>query len=656
MHRYAASRTTSGARSSGARQLALALGLVALALCLGPGIAGAQPGASLDALNRKLETLSREHGGARRAGEGLGAMIAVAMQRQELLAGLLERDPGAVLALALPAEVRERLPVAVQAKIERPVEVEGELTVLYEDGGNRTALRHYLEANGGRRSLHFAEEPPDLRTGDRVLVRGMEVPVWSGAASSAVVAYCCGGDGLLALAGGSGGGPKKGDGDADGSPPATGATGERRVLTILVNFEDDPLELFSPSAAREIVFGTTNDFLVESSYEQLWLTGDVAGWFTLPLPSTECDLFAIASHARSAASAAGFDPTAYDHLVYSFPRGACNGLGVGTVGGNPSQAWIIDGLDLKVLSHELGHNLGLYHARALDCGTSVLGSDCTVFEYGDRFDTMGNVTAGHYHAFHKDLLGWFAAAGAPSVTEVGTDGVYTLEPLEMAGTGPAALAILKAPASADAAETWYYVEYRRPLGFDAFLATYENVTNGVVVHTGAPSNSNSSYLLDMTPGSGLQNWSDWSDPALGVGMSFHDPDAGLTITTLSAGDTMAEVLVSFGTGLPGPEDVGSDLEVTATCDRAVYAWNQTALISATVTAGGVPVAGASVSFRITNPEGDTTLLRATTRTDGVAAVEERLRRRDPRGRYEVQAEATTSASRTDVAWTSFTLE
>jgi hypothetical protein len=97
---------------------------------------------------------------------------------------------------------------------------------------------------------------------------------------------------------------------------------------------------------RDLVFNTTSNFFLENSYQQTWLTGDVAGWYTIPFTSTVCDIFSIASYAQSAASAAGFNLAAYKHYVYAFPQNACGGLGVGTVGGNPSEAWVIGTLDL----------------------------------------------------------------------------------------------------------------------------------------------------------------------------------------------------------------------------------------------------------------------------------------------------------------------
>jgi hypothetical protein len=134
---------------------------------------------------------------------------------------------------------------------------------------------------------------------------------------------------------------------------------------------------------------------------------------------------------------------------------------------------------------------------------------------------------------------------SPPITTVQENGLYVIEPLETGGNGPKGLAILKSTDPTTGQQTWYYVEYRQAVGFDSFLETNNNVLSGILVHTGSPSNGDSSYLLDMTPASGLQNWSDWSDPALVVGRSFFDPDSGVTISTVSVDSTGAVVSVNF---------------------------------------------------------------------------------------------------------------
>ena len=405
-------------------------------------------------------------------------------------------------------------------------EIEGQLQILYEDSDAGSRLLFGLKTASERLSLQFAgEAPTHLLTGAKVRVRGVRF------------------GNLLALGGGNG--KKKGNIDEVTPPPPLSIIGERRVLMILVNFQDKPDQPYSVAEAENILFGTTGDFVMENSYQQTWLSGDVAGWYTIPLSSTGCDYVSIASFAQAAASAAGYDLSAYHHYVYAFPQNGCGGFGFGTVGGNPSETWINGSLDLKVLSHELGHSFGLYHAHALDCGTSVLGTNCSVLEYGDRIDTMGNVSAGHFNAFQKQRLGWLGDGTSPPITTVQGDGLYTIEPLEAAGSGTKALVILKSTDPETSQQTWYYLEYRRALGFDSFLATNNNVLNGIMVHTGSPPNGDSSYLLDMTPASAPQNWSDWSDPALEVGESFHDPNSGMTLTTVSATGTGAIVSVNF---------------------------------------------------------------------------------------------------------------
>lgn len=41
------------------------------------------------------------------------------------------------------------------------------------------------------------------------------------------------------------------------------------------------------------------------------------------------------------------------------------------------------------------------HAGSLDCDANPIGGTCTVSEYGDPFDVMGNQAAMHFNAFQK---------------------------------------------------------------------------------------------------------------------------------------------------------------------------------------------------------------------------------------------------------------
>jgi hypothetical protein len=70
------------------------------------------------------------------------------------------------------------------------------------------------------------------------------------------------------------------------------------------------------------------------------------------------------------------------------------------------------------------------------------------------------------------------------------------------------------------------------------------VLNGVVIHLGTDTDPNSSYLLDLTP-----QTDSWDDPALVLGQSFTDANAGIIITPVSMNGSSASVQVTV-TPLP----------------------------------------------------------------------------------------------------------
>ena len=107
-----------------------------------------------------------------------------------------------------------------------------------------------------------------------------------------------------------------------------------------MNFQDKATQPYTVVTAQRTVFTTTSNFDLENSYGQTWLTGTVVGWYAISLSSTVCDYSTLASQAKSAAQAAGVNLSAYTRYVYAFPQNACTWWGLGSVGGNPSQAWI----------------------------------------------------------------------------------------------------------------------------------------------------------------------------------------------------------------------------------------------------------------------------------------------------------------------------
>jgi hypothetical protein len=438
----------------------------------------------------------------------------------------------------------------------RAVRVEGELEVVYEDDhGRDSSLFYYLHTSGKKLEIKFAKNPVQpLRTGMRVVVSGVEV------------------GGTLELNSGE-------SITASGVPAVAGnATGPHRVLVVMVNFQDRQTQPFTREQAQAVMFGTTSDFYREASYGQTWLTGDVFGWYTIPVSYTTCDTTSISNYAQQAAVTAGANLANYDHLVYAFPQNACTWQGRGSVGGAPSQAWINGWFELGIVGHELGHNFGLYHSRSMDCGAASIGGTCTTDEYGDQFDLMGAASSAHFNPYQKERLGWINAGSNPPITTVSTSGTYWIDSFESGTLNTKGLKILKSTDAVTGSNTWYYIERRTPIGFDSFVSGNQNISNGVIIRTGSESNAQDTYLLDMTPST-----TSWYDPALTIGQTFTDATAGVTITTLSADATGAMV----------------DITITQPCVRANPTLTVTPAQSPWLRAGGV----ATFNVAIRNNDG-----------------------------------------------------
>jgi hypothetical protein len=460
--------------------------------------------------------------------------------------------------------------------------------------------------------------------------------------------------------------------------------GEQRTLVVLVNFQNNPTaQPFTVSQVRNMVFGSVSNFFYENSYTQTWLSGDVYGWVTIPMNSTVCDTKVLSQYANNAAAAAGADLSSYTRYVYVFPHNACSFGGyTATTSNSVPRVYLNGNLTFKDVAHELGHSFGLDHAEALECGTASIGTNCSVIDYGDKFDDMGTGST-QLNAYQKERLGWLNYGASPSITTVESSGTYFIEPLETLSTGGAkALKILKSIDPITGDKTWYYVEFRQAVGADAGLSAYPNVTTGALIHQATQFSDSFnlfySYLLDMTP-----ETSSWLDPALPVGRSFQDTDAGITVSIISVGSTGATVIVTFGNStatptptptatptptpsatptptptpspIPTPTPVPASVSISVSTDRLSYSNNQTVTTKSRVLAGGLPVSGANVTFTVMKSNGSLVTMSAITAADGNASVKYRLSKQDPKGSYkDTAATAVTSGSAS--ASTSFVVQ
>ena len=382
------------------------------------------------------------------------------------------------------------------------VEMDGELEVEFEDGPASARLLHFLRVGNQRIKLEFDVDPPAGLSGSRVRARGRLQNNTLMLSSQSDLQ-------TLSL-----------------SVPNT--FGEQRTLVVLINFQDRPLQPYTPASAYETTFQTTSDFYRENSSQQTWLTGMVYGWVTIAANSTACNTDNWAALADQAAAAGGVVLSQFPRRVYAFPQtSACGWGGLGTVGGNPSRSWINGSYTLKVVGHELGHNFGDYHSNSQPCDAS----GCSVVEYGDDHDIMGNPTSGHLTAFQKERLGWLNYGASPAIQTVSEGGTYWIDAMSAPGSGTKALKILKS-VDGSGRRTWYYVEARTNGGFDS------GVTPGVLVHTGSEASANTSYQFD------LERMTSTFDGMLDIGQTFTDPGSGLAITTTSFGSAGASVNIS----------------------------------------------------------------------------------------------------------------
>jgi hypothetical protein len=512
-------------------------------------IEASQP--ALEALTVTLLDARSRHAAAQASekGQRLGELLQAAKTRADALSATLKSDPAAVLRVALPESLRGQFPAQAAQFLEQDLDTAGELEVLHVDFPDHVN-DHYvftLKTPTEELNLYFAAEMTELPSGTHVRVRGIRL-------DDDVV--------LTSIA------------RATTAKAATlsNTFGAQKTLVILVNFADLATQPFTAATAQSVVFTDTSNFDYAGSYQQTWLTGAVAGWFTIASSYTTCDYSTIAAQAKQAATAAGVTLSNYNRYVYAFPGNACTWWGLGSVGGNPSQAWVNTkwGFTMPVVAHEMGHNLGLYHSHSLDCGAAVVGGTCTTSDYGDVFDVMGQATSsGHFNAFQKERLGWLNSGVSPPLLTVPAQGgtvQYSIGAYEAArSTTPRALKIPNSSACATGSQ-YYYVEARQAV-------------SGVVMHQATPGSGDSSYLLDMTP-----NSTSFADGGLLAGQTFTDPTQGISISPVATSASGATINVTF----PG-----------ASCTHVAP--------KVTVTPGGTvwSAAGAIVRYTVTLTNNDT---------------------------------------------------
>ena len=381
---------------------------------------------------------------------------------------------------------------------------------------NKTEYFYSLKAGDKRYNLHFAQNPPQLLTDTKVSAKGVSL------------------DSELVLASGtvSTSGSLKVTTAAEPNNPL----GEQKTIVILADLATNPATT-SVQEVKALMFTnfmSVNNYYKENSYNKTYFTGDVFGWYRI-VGSCSTNRTDLSDAAYAAAVKAGINFSGYTRRVYVFPCPGGVMSGFGTHGGNPSTSWIFLPNQVQLYSHELGHNLGVDHANSLNCGLAAIApySQCTMTEYGDWYDVMGGSGTNLYHfnAPHKVAVGWVLRTKFPSVT---TNGRYVLRAIE--AENAEGIRILKN----DTGE-YYYLSFRKPIGFDASLPT--QVTRGTNIHIASENGLGLTKMLDTTPQTSPLYL---TDPALADGASFTDPINNIIITQVSHDSSTATVDIRLG--------------------------------------------------------------------------------------------------------------
>lgn len=553
----------------------------------------------------------------RRALEAQG--VALAKAHTLAIAELIRKDPQQAIASAVPMVIRQDLPPAITAHLEKrerlkaslnvygnvPAEPgaagrdfepytrsvttpEGEYWNAYVYGrraGQRTLTLASINGISVGRDLAIADSPVrQLEVGERPVPAGREVvevcPV-SGKTTAVertssgdlpavapetpayetaerVVFVCSGGhisqvieqlteeeyrqhweaQGVVLNAGaGSGSGPSP-----VGTIPGGWTTGQRKFLYIRATFPDHLIDPQSEAECHDSLRQMA-DYITQASYGRCYFTYAVAPLVVLPYPESWYVRYQadgggadtlIQSQARTIAKALG-----YDYLNYDLDAVRWNGS-VGNYGGSASVG--ARGMRLKTSSvgtfcHELGHNLGVWHANYWRTTPPSFIGPGNNLEYGNIFDLMGSSgSLGQYTAHFKNILNWLPDETHWNVT---SSGLYRIHQFDYAVANPDyryALRIRKD------AERDYWAEFRQRFTttvglMNGLMITWDGRGQGNIGGSGGspPDGSNKgAQLLDMTPGSFGNGITDTrNDSALWIGRTYSDPDANIHITPIA---------------------------------------------------------------------------------------------------------------------------
>ena len=440
-----------------------------------------------------------------------GAVLAA--NRQAMLFELIRDDPAEALSMALPPSVARQLPAAVSQYLEAYVNGPGTFVVTVGCGPNGSAVFRQVAYQGKVYDAYVSAAGSPQTSRRNIVVTGIAVGSRMALHAGSLLA------GETADADGSN--PTRLDdvvigGDSGARRPWT--TGAKSVLYMRLDYPDAPGATLSLTGAQQLM-AQASDFYAANTYGRIpSLSYTVTPTLRMPkLYAAYTSRDEVEQDATTVGIASGFDPAAYDLVVYqNTPQQVMSGFW-GFARENAKGVWMYNGFNWMHHSHEFGHNFGNRHANLWDTfGKDPIGPG-TNLEYGDVFDNMGNqgnLGTGHHHPWFKNRQDWIDDSYITTVTSSGT---YRVQALESAPNSN--WMALRIPRDADRN---YWVFYR-----NQFIQS-ENAA----ILTWGYNQRVSAHLLDMTPGSATGINDSWDAP-LPIGQSFLDVPANIQITPIA---------------------------------------------------------------------------------------------------------------------------
>ena len=117
--------------------------------------------------------------------------------------------------------------------------------------------------------------------------------------------------------------------DGGATVASIGPATTKTVAVIAFTFSDNTSQPWTTSQIAANFFGSSNSvkaYFSDASYGQVTVTGDVYGWYRIAATDNACEATSTwATQAKAAATAAGVNLGAYQHVAYVFPRSAACG-------------------------------------------------------------------------------------------------------------------------------------------------------------------------------------------------------------------------------------------------------------------------------------------------------------------------------------------